>query len=131
MIVLGKAYYSPSEDGQYMVDVDVRDEADGLETTMYVVFFRKTGVEDWEPVNWLKTPADAETYVKNEIAGDIREKCLTVGELRRVLERLPDDYLVNTVEDSTILGECVYVRHNKSSDYVDIGVIDNDRTRGE
>lgn len=61
----------------------------------------------------------------------LREKCLTVGDLRRALARLPDDCLVNTVEDSTVLSECVHVRHDKGSDYVDVGVMDNDRTRGE
>ena len=64
-------------------------------------------------------------------AGDIREKCRTVGELRRVLERIPDDCLVNTVDDSTIVGECVHVVHEKNSDYVDVGIVGNDRTRGE
>lgn len=65
------------------------------------------------------------------VTGDLREKCLTVGDLRRALERLPDDCLVNTVEDSTVLGECVYVVHEKNSDYVDVGIVGNNRTREE
>lgn len=64
-------------------------------------------------------------------AGDVREKCRTAGELRRALERIPDDCLVNTVDDSTIVGECVHVVHEKNSGYVDVGIVGNDRTRGE
>ena len=66
-----------------------------------------------------------------QYAGNIRKKCRTAGELRRVLERIPDDCLVNTVDDSTVIGECVHVVHEKNSGYVDVGIVGNDRTRGD
>lgn len=53
--------------------------------------------------------------------GTFLEQCLTVGELRRTLEKLPDDMLVNTTVEGNVIGESVYVTHNKGSDYVDVG----------
>ena len=55
--------------------------------------------------------------------GTFLERCLTLGELRRALEKLPDDMLVNTSVEGEVVGESVYVMHNKGSDYVDVGTM--------
>ena len=35
------------------------------------------------------------------------------------------------VDGSTVIGECVYVKHDEESDYVDVGVVYDDGKRGE
>ena len=59
---------SPAENGEYMLQNDIRDERDGTQTPVVSVYFRRAGEEDWE--GWKSFPSwdEAVKGVEDEVA---------------------------------------------------------------
>lgn len=68
---------SEAEGGEYLLSSDVIDEQVGkkcISKPCVSVFFRKNGIDDWEPVKTLKTWKEAKLFVRREKKRATEEK---------------------------------------------------------
>lgn len=68
---------SEAEDSEYLLSSDLIDEQVGkkcISKLCVSVFFRKNGIDDWEPVKTLKTWKEAKLFVRREKKRATEEK---------------------------------------------------------
>lgn len=63
-----KIIKSPGENGEYLLSEDIITNDNGNDVKGVSIFFRKVGMEEWEPFKSVRKWKDAEAEVKNEIA---------------------------------------------------------------